>query len=539
MSAPATPQETPGLATWLGFILMCVGMFMAILDIQVVATSLPTIQEALGITPDAMSWVQTAYLIAEIIAIPLTCLLTRVFSLRWLFVGAVSIFTAASLGCAMSGSFHMLLAFRVLQGFFGGLLIPVVFSAVFLLFPARLHAVATTIGGVVAVLAPTIGPVVGGFITNTWSWPWLFLINIVPGIIAALMTPSLLPKQRMNLIELDKLDLLALMLLAVSLASLELGLKEAPKGGWLSSNCIALLVLSGSCLTLLIQRLLASPHPILRLGSFQRRSFTLGCVSSFCLGIGLFGSVYLMPVFLAFVRQHDAFEIGKIMLVTGVAQLIAAPLVTALDGKVDARLLTSFGFALFSAGLAASAFQPASADYQEMFWPQVVRGVGIMFCLLPPTRIALGDLPQAEVADASGLFNLMRNLGGAIGIALIDTIIYGRVGLHAQAFRDRLMAGDTAAAKAIGLAPELLRNRPRGVSEEAAIAYVRPLVEKASLALCVNEAWALLAGVALLGFILIPFARNRTESPSPRRLALEAAQPALRRRLDQLGPRSG
>lgn len=539
MSAPATPQETPGLATWLGFILMCVGMFMAILDIQVVATSLPTIQEALGITPDAMSWVQTAYLIAEIIAIPLTGLLTRVFSLRWLFVGAVSIFTAASLGCAMSGSFHMLLAFRVLQGFFGGLLIPVVFSAVFLLFPARLHAVATTIGGVVAVLAPTIGPVVGGFITNTWSWPWLFLINIVPGIIAALMTPSLLPKQRMNLIELDKLDLLALMLLAVSLASLELGLKEAPKGGWLSSNCIALLVLNGSCLTLLIQRLLASPHPILRLGSFQRRSFTLGCVSSFCLGIGLFGSVYLMPVFLAFVRQHDAFEIGKIMLVTGVAQLIAAPLVTALDGKVDARLLTSFGFALFSAGLAASAFQPASADYQEMFWPQVVRGVGIMFCLLPPTRIALGDLPQAEVADASGLFNLMRNLGGAMGIALIDTIIYGRVGLHAQAFRDRLMAGDTAAAKAIGLAPELLRNRPRGVSEEAAIAYVRPLVEKASLALCVNEAWALLAGVALLGFILIPFARNRTESPSPRRLALEAAQPALRRRLDQLGPRSG
>jgi len=537
MSAPAAPQETPSLATWLGFILMCVGMFMAILDIQVVATSLPTIQEALGISPEAMSWIQTAYLIAEIIAIPLTGLLTRVFSLRWLFVGAVSVFTAASLGCALSGSFHVLLAFRVLQGFFGGLLIPVVFSAVFLLFPPRLHALATTIGGVVAVLAPTIGPVVGGFITNTWSWPWLFLINIVPGIIAAAATPRLLPKQRMALVELDKLDLTALLLLAVALASLELGLKEAPKGGWLSSNCIALLVLSGSCLTLLIQRLLVAPYPILRLGSFQRRSFTLGCLSSFCLGIGLFGSVYLMPVFLAFVRGHDAFEIGKIMLVTGVAQLIAAPCVTALDGKVDARLLTAFGFVVFATGLALSAFQPATADYQEMFWPQVIRGVGIMFCLLPPTRIALGDLPQAEVADASGLFNLMRNLGGAIGIALIDTVIYGRVGIHAAAFRDRLMAGDTATAKAIGLAPELLRNRPRGVSEEQAIAYVRPLVEKASIALCVNEAWALLAAVALLGFVLIPFARSRVGSPSPRVLALEAAQPALRRRLDQLGSR--
>ncbi|MGJ5151325.1 DHA2 family efflux MFS transporter permease subunit [Bradyrhizobium sp. HKCCYLR1023] len=539
MSASAEPQDRPSLATWLGFILMCVGMFMAILDIQVVATSLPTIQEALGITPEAMSWIQTAYLIAEIIAIPLTGLLTRVFTLRWLFVGAVGIFTAASLGCAFSGDFHTLLAFRVLQGFFGGLLIPVVFSAVFLLFPPRLHAVATTIGGVVAVLAPTIGPVVGGFITNTWSWPWLFLINIVPGLVAALATPGLLPKQRMDLAELDKLDLFALLLLAVSLASLELGLKEAPKGGWLSSNCIAFLVLSASCLTLLVQRLLTSPHPILRLGSFQRRSFTLGCLSSFCLGIGLFGSVYLMPVFLAFVRGHDAFEIGKIMLVTGVAQLIAAPMVTALDGKVDARLLTAFGFVLFGSGLAASAFQPPAADYQEMFWPQVVRGVGIMFCLLPPTRIALGDLPQAEVADASGLFNLMRNLGGAIGIALIDTILYGRVAMHAQAFRDRLLAGDTAAAKAIGLAPELLRNRPRGISEEQAIAYVRPLVEKASLALCVNEAWSLLAGVALLGFLLIPFARSKAASLSPRMMALEAAQPALRRRLDQLGPRSG
>ncbi len=539
MIAPAAPQDPPRLATWLGFLLMCVGMFMAILDIQVVATSLPTIQEALGISPEAMSWIQTAYLIAEIIAIPLTGLLTRVFTLRWLFVGAVGVFTTASFGCAMSGSFHMLLAFRVLQGFFGGLLIPVVFSAVFLLFPPRLHAVATTIGGVVAVLAPTIGPVVGGFITDTWSWPWLFLINIVPGLIAASATPGLLPKQRMNLLELDKLDVIALLLLTVALASLELGLKEAPKSGWLSSNCIALLVLSASCLTLLIQRLLASPWPILRLGSFERRSFTLGCLSSFCLGIGLFGSVYLMPVFLAFVRQHDAFEIGKIMLVTGVAQLIAAPVVTALDGKVDARLLTAFGFVLFGAGLAASAFQPASADYQEMFWPQVVRGVGIMFCLLPPTRIALGDLPPAEVADASGLFNLMRNLGGAIGIALIDTIIYGRAGIYAASFRDRLMAGDTATAKAIGLAPELLRNRPRGVSEEQAIAYVRPLVEKASLALCVNEAWALLAGIALLGFILIPFARNaQTVRPTSRVITLEAAQPALRRGLDQLGPRA-
>ena len=141
--------DAPAIATWLAFLLMCLGMFMAILDIQVVATSLPTIQSAFAISPEAMSWIQTAYLIAEVIAIPLTGLLTSVLSLRWLFVTAVSLFTIASVGCAFSGSFAVLLIFRVMQGFTGGLLIPAVFSAVFLLFPSRFHAIATTIGGVV------------------------------------------------------------------------------------------------------------------------------------------------------------------------------------------------------------------------------------------------------------------------------------------------------------------------------------------------------------------------------------------------------
>src|SRR5215475_9787123 len=184
----------PDARTWSGFLLMCLGMFMAILDIQVVATSLPAIQDALDISRDAMSWIQTAYLIAEVIAIPLTGLFTRTLSLRWLFVVAIALFTLASIGCAFSENFSTLLVFRIVQGFSGGVLIPAVFSAVFLLFPPRLHAVATTIGGVVAVLAPTVGPVVGGFITETWSWPWLFLINVIPGILAASITPLVLPK---------------------------------------------------------------------------------------------------------------------------------------------------------------------------------------------------------------------------------------------------------------------------------------------------------------------------------------------------------
>jgi len=504
--------ERPAIATWAGFLLMCVGMFMAILDIQVVATSLPTIQRALAISPDTMSWIQTAYLIAEVIAIPLTGLITRVLSLRWLFVTAVGVFTIASVGCAVSGGFAVLLAFRIVQGFSGGVLIPAVFAAVFMLFPPRLHGLATMIAGVVAVLAPTIGPVVGGWITATWSWPWLFLINVVPGLIAAAATPLLLPRQHTDFGELETLDVTSLVLLAAALASLEIGLKQAPSHGWLSPLCIGLLLASAAGIAASIHRTLHAAHPVLRLQTLRRRSFAVGCALSFCLGVGLFGSVYLMPVFLAFVRRHDAFEIGTIMLVTGGAQLIAAPLAAMLEVRIGARVLTAAGFALFALGLGLSALQPRTADFDEMLWPQIVRGIAIMFCLLPPTRFALGALPQAEVADASGLFNLMRNLGGAIGIALVDTILYGRSGIHAEDFRARLLAGDLSAAKAIGLDPSLLLNRAPGPPDDAAIAFVRPMVEKASLALCVNEAWAMLACVALAGLLLVPFAHDKATS---------------------------
>ncbi|MDB5611078.1 MAG: putative Multidrug resistance protein [Bradyrhizobium sp.] len=506
MNDPVTEPSEVRAAIWFGFILMCLGMFMAILDIQVVATSLPTIQNALAISPDTISWIQTAYLIAEIIAIPLTGWLTRVLTLRWLFAGAITLFTLSSIGCAFSGSFAALVSFRVFQGFAGGTLIPAVFSAVFLLFPIRLHPVATTMAGIMAVLAPTVGPVVGGWITETYSWHWLFLINVIPGVIAATVTPFLLPREKPRFADLVTLDGFSLALMAISLASLEIALKEAPQYSWLSPLCDVLFLLSAAAAIFFAARTLKAAHPVVELSTLAMPSFAIGCALSFCLGVGLFGSVYLMPVFLAFVRHHDAFEIGTIMLVTGVSQLLTAPIAGTMESRFDPRWLSAAGFGLFALGLGCGAFQSRVADFDEMFWPQVLRGVAIMFCLLPPTRLALGSLTASQVPDASGLFNLMRNLGGAIGIALIDTILYGRTGGHAEALRERLVAGDVTAAQAIGLDLNLFTHRPPGVSDATVEAYVRPMVEKAAFALSTNEAWALLACVALFGLLLVPFA---------------------------------
>ena len=493
---------------WAGFAAMALGMFMAILDIQIVVTSLPNIQAALDIEPEQMSWVQTAYLIAEVVAISLTGFFTRWLGMRRLFVVAISVFTLASLGCAASNSLAALLSWRVLQGFAGGTLIPAVFSAVFLLFPVPRQGLATMLAGVLAVLAPTVGPVVGGWITETYSWHWLFLINILPGIVSAIVAGWLLPGTAMRPNEARTLDVPSLMLIVIALAALEIGLKEAPQRGWLSGLVAGLLVLSVASMSAFIRRTLRAGHPVVDFSAFADRNFTIGCVLSFVLGIGLFGSVYLMPVFLAFVRNHGALQIGLIMLATGVAQLATAPIAVALERRLDARVLSAAGFVLFAAGLAMSTVQTPQTDGDGMFWPQVVRGVAIMFCLLPPTRLALGGMDLQRVPDASGMFNLMRNLGGAIGLALIDTVLYGRATLHVHEIGRRLIDGDVAMAKFVGIPLERFLAEGPGPIDPVRQALLQPLVEKAGLTLAINDAWMMIAILTAVVLLFIPFAKR-------------------------------
>jgi DHA2 family multidrug resistance protein len=517
------------IRTAAGFVVMSVGMFMAILDVQVVATSLPTIRFALDIGDSAMSWIQTAYLVAEVIAIPLTGVLTRVLTMRWLFVVAVSFFTAASFGCAESGSFGELVAWRVLQGFSGGTLIPAVFAAVFLMFPLRHQALATTLAGVLAVLAPTVGPVVGGWITETYEWNWLFLINVGPGIVAAIAAAFLLPRQAPDFRYVRTLDIVSLAALAVALSGFEIALTRAPQDGWGSPHILGLLVLSAASAVLFVRRTLRTKYPIVDLTLFSDRCFAVGCGLSFTLGIGLFGTIYLMPVFLSLVRGHNSLEIGEIMLVSGVAQLVTAPLAVVLEQRVDSRLLSVIGFLIFGLGLGLSATQTIDTDFAGMFWPQAIRGVAIMLCLLAPTSLALGRLAPSVVADGSGLFNLMRNLGGAVGLATIDSVIYGRVPAIAQAILDRLKAGDIATAKAIGIPLDVFLAKRALPLDDATKAALSSYVRKAALTQAIDEAWAMIAVVTILAITSLLLVRARTfagtaKSPhtSPVALATDA-----------------
>ena len=493
---------------WIGFVIMCLGMFMAILDIQIVATSLPTIQQSLGFASDQMVWVQTAYLTAEIVAIPLTGYLTGVLGIRWLFVAAVTLFTIASAGCGQSHNFETLIAWRIVQGFAGGTLIPAVFSAVFLLFPPRSQGLATTIAGVAAVLAPTVGPIVGGWITDVWSWHWLFRINIVPGILAAVGAVFALRGKHTNERCRRFFDPVALAALAASLIAFELALKDGPGLGWGNVRVVSLLAACVACGGFFIAKTLRSKWPLVELFCFNDRNFTIGCILSFVLGIGLFGSTYMMPFFLGYVRDHNALQIGEIMLATGIAQLAAAPLAVFLERRIDARWLTIAGFALFAIGLLLSANQTSTTDWADMMLPQVLRGAAIMFCIVPPTRIAMGHLSERLVADGSGLFNLMRNLGGAVGLALIDTIIFSRSATYGADIVAKLRAGDVNTAVSIGIPRDAFLEQVGQPLDEFTQEMVQPLVNKAALVHAINDAWMVIGILTALAVLLVLLVRK-------------------------------
>ena len=494
--------------TWIGFTAMAVGMFMAILDIQIVASSLPEIQAGLGIPLDQLSWVQTAYLMAEIVAIPLTGWLTLVLSTRGAFAACVAGFTAASLACAGATGLSTLIPARVVQGFCGGALIPLVFSAIFLMFEETARPRATLVAGIFAMLAPTLGPVVGGFVTDRFSWHWLFLINVPVGIIVGLLVIATVNIDRADRRSFASVDLSALPLLAVFLAGLELLLKEAPARGWQTTPMLLLAALCAVSGVALMTRSLRHAAPLIELDAFRDRNFLIGCCFSFALGIGLYGATYLLPVFLGAVRDYDALAIGKIMMVTGAAQLAMAPVATMLERRIDAKRLLAVGYALLAIGWLGNGLMTPATDFWDLFWQQLVRGAAVMLCLLPSTTLALGGFDPARVPNASGLFNLMRNLGGAIGLAVIDTIVQQRTPVHVAALVARLQAGDAAAARFVGLPTARFTGTPIGPIDQATRDLVAPLVERAGLVVAFNDAWLWIGGAMLLTLVLVPFLRR-------------------------------
>jgi MFS transporter, DHA2 family, multidrug resistance protein len=514
---PAAPAAAAGptVRDWLGFLVMVGGMFMAILDIQIVSSSLSEIQAGLSASADEISWIQTSYLIAEVIMIPLSGFLARLLSTRVLFVLSATGFTAMSVACALSWSIGSMIVFRCLQGFLGGAMIPTVFATSFKVFPPERRATVSVMIGLVATMAPTLGPTLGGWITQAMSWHWLFLINVMPGILVATGVFALIDVDRPDRSLLKGFDLTGLLSMALFLGSLEYVLEEGPRNDWLQDDLIALLALTSLlAAAVFFWRVLTYARPIVDIRAFADRNFALGSLYSFIIGVGLYGSVYLLPLFLARVRGLNSLQIGLIMIVTGTAQFLSAPVAGALSKRLDLRAMLVLGLSLFALGLYLNSFLTAESGFVELFVPQAVRGFALMFCFIPINTLALGTLPPEKLNNASGLYNLMRNLGGAIGLAVLNTILIDRLNLHWARLAEHINLARPVVQGRLEQLSGLLGTVLPGDPQHAAVRMLGNQVMREANVLTFNDALLMMAAAFVVTLLFMPLVRKPAQRVS-------------------------
>jgi DHA2 family multidrug resistance protein len=505
----ASPSDLFTPRNLAGWALMVVGMFMAILDIQIVASSLGEIQGGLSAAPDEIAWVQTSYLIAEVVMIPLSGFLARLLSTRLLFVLSAAGFTLASIACAFVDDLGTMVVARAIQGFVGGAMIPTVFATSYLIFPGHRQATMSVIIGMVATMAPTIGPTLGGWLTTSFSWHWLFLVNIVPGIIVTCGVWALLDIDRPDWSLLEGFDLTGLVAMAAFLGGLQYVLDEGPKSDWLSDETVrfvSLLMLVGACT--FFWRVLTHFNPIVDLRCFRNRNFAVGSLLSFILGVGLYGSVFLTPLFLGRVRDFTAFDIGIVMAVTGIAQLACAPIAGRLSTRVDLRTMLIVGIALFALGLWLNTGLTTESGLAELALPQALRGVALLLCFIPINRLSLATMPPAELKNASGVFNLTRNLGGAVGLAVLSTFINSREQLHWNRLGTWIDAGRPVVRATIDTLTARFENVLPGEARLAALKQIGTMVHQQALVLTFNDAFLILSLTFLSSLLLMPLLRR-------------------------------
>jgi DHA2 family multidrug resistance protein len=430
----------------IAFFAMVFGMFMSILDIQIVSASLAEIQAGLGAGSDEIAWVQTSYLIAEVIMIPLSGTLARILSTRVLFATCAAGFTISSALCATATNIDQMIVYRAIQGFIGGGMIPSVFAAAFTIFPPSKRSIVSPIIGLVATLAPTIGPTVGGYLSNAFSWHWLFLVNIIPGIIVTIVTWKFIDFDKPESALWKRFDWWGLLSMAVFLGSMEYVLEEGNNKDWFNDNHIVLgalaMIIGG---VVFFWRAFKVDFPVVDLKAFADRNFSIGSLFSFVMGIGLYGLTYMYPLYLGRIRGYDALMIGETMFVSGLAMFFTAPIAGKLSTKLDLRVMMTIGFTSFAAGTWIMTYVTTDWDFNELLIPQILRGFGLMMCMVPINNIALGTLPPARIKNASGLFNLTRNLGGAVGLAVINTVLSQRTDDHYVRIAEHVNYGNPAA----------------------------------------------------------------------------------------------
>ncbi len=467
------------------------GAFMAVLDIQITNSSLKDIQGALSATLEEGSWISTSYLVAEIIMIPLTAWLVQLLSARRLAVWVSIGFLISSLLCSFAWSLESMIVFRAMQGFTGGALIPLAFTLTLIKLPDHHRAKGMALFAITATFAPSIGPTLGGWLTEGWGWEYIFYINIPPGLLMIAGLLYGLEKKPPHWELLKSTDYAGIVTLAMGLGCLQVFLEEGHRKDWLESTLIVQLgSVAAVSLVLFVILQLSRPNPLINLGILRERNFGLTSIASLGMGLGLYGSIYLLPLYLAQIQNYNALQIGQVIMWMGIPQLFLIPLVPKLMKTIPPKLLCAAGFALF--GLSSFASGALNPDFAgDQFHPiQIIRALGQPMIMVTISLIATAYIQPQDAGSASSLFNILRNLGGAIGIALLATLLDSRGKVYFDYLRESVVPANPAVAERLAVLIQQLG------SEQAALGRLSEITHQQAMIMAYNDAFHFV-GIAL------------------------------------------
>jgi DHA2 family multidrug resistance protein len=518
VAAPANQNaDAVSFTTWLAVIGATLGAFLAVINIQIVNSSLADIQGAIGAGIDDGSWISTAYLIPEIIVIPLTGWLSRVFSTRKYLLVNTALFLAFSVACAFAHNLGEMIVLRAFQGFTGGVLIPAAFTLIMTMLPRSKQPIGLAMFALSATFAPAIGPTVGGYLNENYGWEYIFYVNLVPGLIMLAMLFASLPKAAMQLGLLRQGDWLGIATMAIGLGALQTVLEEGNREDWFGSDFIVRLsVTAAVALSAFLWIELTVKNPVINLRLLARRNFGLGTAANFMLGAALYGSSFVLPLYLSQQQGYNAEQIGEVLAWTGIPQLLLIPLVPRLMRMVDIRVLIGIGFALFAASNFMNIHMTMDYAADQLFWANIVRAIGQALVMAPLSVVASAGIEAENAGSASGLFNMTRNLGGAIGIATLQTLITKREQFHSNVLMDSVSLFNEATRQRIAdLTHYFLTNGIADplVAQHQAIIAIGKVVRRQAFVMSYSDVF-LLIGIGLVLSLLATLALKKATGGS-------------------------
>jgi MFS transporter, DHA2 family, multidrug resistance protein len=508
----ATDPNRASVTVWIAVIAAMIGSFMAILNIQITNASLLNIEGGIGTGVDNGSWISTSYLIGEIIVIPLTDFLSRVFSFRSYMLASAALFAAFSVACAFTHDLPSMIAMRGLQGFAGGVLIPMAFTLVLTKLPKPQQPIGLAIFALSVTFAPAIGPTIGGYLTENYGWRTIFFVNVIPTAVMVSALYLTLERQPMQLKLLKEGDWTGILTMAIGLSALQSVLEEGNKDDWFSSPFILrLAAIAVVSLSLFIWIELTTEKPLIRLRLLKGRNFGIGTISVTLLGFALFGSVYILPAYLGQAQGYNSEQIGAVLAWTGLPQLLLIPLIPKMMQRFDTRYIAFIGLSIF----AYSCFMniAMSPDYagDQLWIPNIVRAIGQAMVLTPLTSVTTSEIAPQDAAAASGISNMLRNLGGAIGTAVLATVITKREQFHSNIIGQSVTPGREEVQDRI---TELTNHFiARGVTDPAAahhqaIVALGNAVKHQALVMGFSDTFGVIGVVLVIAAVAVLFTRK-------------------------------